>query len=93
LNTRCISSAVILADPHDLVTINQLHITVFDTIMDHFPKWPAPFSPTQSQHGVHHQLFSNSQKMALPRAMRLEPPGIIDGPEVPLSPPETPVPI
>ena len=46
-----------------------------------FTKWPAPFSPTQSQQGE-------------PSSTLAEPPGIMEGPfRAPSSPPDTPVPM
>ena len=58
-------------------------------------KCPAPFSPTQSQHGEPSSTFAQiAWKMSFTYGHAAgEPPGIIDGPlSAPSSPPETPVP-
>ena len=62
-------------------------------------KWPAPFSPTQSQQGVPFgspsgTLAATAWKIGLMWGQAAgEPPGISDGPcRAPSSPPETPLP-
>ena len=59
-------------------------------------KWPAPFSPTQSQHGSPSAVCAAIfWKMGLTcgHAAGL-PPGMMEGPSsAPSSPPETPVPM
>ena len=59
-------------------------------------KWPAPFSPTQSQHGVPSSILAAiAWKIGLTSGHAAgEPPGMIEGPlRAPSSPPETPVPM
>ena len=61
-----------------------------------FTKWPAPFSPTQSQQGAPSAtLAAIAWKIGLTCGQAAgEPPGMIDGPvSAPSSPPETPVPM
>src|SRR3989339_1750344 len=60
------------------------------------PKCPAPFSPTQSQHGVPSStLAAIAWNIGFTEGQAFfDPPGMIDGPSnAPSSPPETPVPI
>ena len=61
-----------------------------------FTKWPAPFSPTQSQQGVPSAtLAAMAWKMAFTCGQAAgEPPGMMLGPwRAPSSPPDTPVPM
>src|SRR5699024_975851 len=73
---------------------DDLHIGVFDAVVHHLDKWPAPSGPMWVTHGVPSTTAAMDSKIG-PSVFHdsAGPPGMMDGPlRAPSSPPEIPAP-